>query len=35
LDYLIVGENPGSKLDKARKLGVAILDEEAFLAFLS
>lgn len=29
--YLVVGESPGSKLDKARSLGVATLDERAFL----
>jgi len=29
-DYLIVGGNPGSKLDKARGLGVPIISEEDF-----
>ncbi|NYV27269.1 NAD-dependent DNA ligase LigA [Streptobacillus felis] len=31
LDYLIVGEKAGSKLEKANKLGVKILTEEEFL----
>ncbi|WP_031502690.1 NAD-dependent DNA ligase LigA [Pseudothermotoga hypogea] len=30
-DYLIVGENPGSKLARAQQLGVKILTEEEFL----
>lgn len=29
-DYLIVGEKAGSKLDKAKSLGVTILTEEKF-----
>ncbi len=33
-DYLIVGENAGSKLDKARTLGVKILTELEFEAML-
>jgi DNA ligase (NAD+) len=33
-DYLVVGDSPGSKLDKATKLGVATLDEAAFSALL-
>ena len=32
--YLIVGENPGSKYDKAVELGVPILDEAAFVKLL-
>jgi NAD-dependent DNA ligase len=31
-DYLIVGEKAGSKLDKARSLGVAVLTEQEFLS---
>ncbi|MDD3032616.1 MAG: NAD-dependent DNA ligase LigA [Candidatus Pacebacteria bacterium] len=29
-NYLIAGENPGSKYDKAKKLGVKIINEEEF-----
>ena len=33
-DYVIVGEDAGSKADDARKLGVRTMNEEEFLAFL-
>ena len=34
LDYVIVGDKPGSKLQKAQALGLSILDEAAFLELL-
>lgn len=34
LDYLVVGEDPGSKLEMARKLGVKILSEDEFLKLI-
>jgi DNA ligase (NAD+) len=34
-DYLVVGESPGTKVDKAEKLGVKTLNEAAFLELLS
>ena len=33
--YVIVGENPGSKLAKAEELGVTLLDEDAFVQLLA
>ncbi|MDR1012385.1 MAG: NAD-dependent DNA ligase LigA [Coxiellaceae bacterium] len=33
-DYIVVGENPGSKLDKAKKIGTRIINEEQFLEIL-
>lgn len=34
-DFVLAGENPGSKYDKAKSLGVKILDENEFLAIIS
>ena len=34
-DYVIVGKNPGSKLDKARQLGVKMLTEREFVEMIS
>ncbi len=30
-DFVVVGEEPGSKADDARRLKVDVLDEDAFL----
>ena len=34
-DYVVIGDSPGSKAEKAEKLGVVILDEKAFESLLS
>jgi DNA ligase (NAD+) len=33
-DFVLAGENPGSKLDKARKLGVEVIDEKQFIKMI-
>jgi len=32
--HLLVGENPGSKIDKAKKLGIKIITEEEFIKLI-
>lgn len=34
IDYVLAGQNPGSKLDKAKKLGIKIISEEDFSKML-
>ena len=34
-DYVLLGENPGSKYDKAKELGIQIIDEDEFKALFS
>jgi DNA ligase (NAD+) len=33
-DFVLAGENPGSKLQKARKLGVEVIDEKQFMKMI-
>jgi len=35
IDYVVVGDKPGSKYDKAKKLGLAIISEEEFKKLVS
>ena len=34
VDYVVVGESPGSKLAKAKQLGIKTINEEEFLKML-
>lgn len=32
--FVVVGDSPGSKIEKAKKMGISLLDEKAFLDFI-
>jgi len=34
-DYVVAGKEPGSKLEKAKKLGIKILSEKEFVSFIN
>ncbi len=34
-DYVVLGESPGSKFDKAKKLGIKLINEDEFLSIIS
>jgi len=34
LDFLVVGDNPGTKYNKAKELGIKILTEDQFLKLI-
>jgi DNA ligase (NAD+) len=35
VDYVVVGEDPGSKLDQAMELGIETIDEKAFKGMIA